>query len=138
MDKNNYKDIVSINPRYWSIINGMMNKEDREKFLSLVNSTHFETPDGRYSNRFFPVISCYHRAWFSAKEISENYNCDTYYEKKDNFHSSTLLKYARMGLMEVDKSTTPHLYTLPTDFFVSNDLRITFKGQDSHIKWTDF
>lgn len=123
----NVNDIVSMSRKYENKC--IFEKaEGYEKFMYLINHTHlFDDEDG-YSNHFFYKCNNYHRNWKTAKEINEMVEsmCDTP-TPKYTYISSTLGKYVRMGLMEVDKSVSPHRYTLPVDFFETNDLRIHFQ-----------
>ena len=119
------KSIVSMNRKYSDRFHFECYWE-YEKFMYLIDLTHFEDGSGRYSNHFFYACNDYHRNWKTAKEISEMVEACSDDTPEYTYNGSTLGKYARMGLMEVDKSVKPHLYTLPVDFFVSNDLRINF------------
>ena len=119
--------VVGINPKYSMIINHKFNCwDDQNKFMKLVDASHFETVFDEYGNYFFPVSQRYRQRFLTAKEISE-YMDDTY-------TAPTLMKYVRMGLMEMEKGK-PNIYCFPADFFVSNDLSIDFKAskQGKHI-----
>ena len=123
--KNKWNDVVSVSRKYGDRCR-FSHWEDYDKFMDLVNSTHFETVNG-YSNRFFPQCYGGKRKWFSSREINENYLDDTDYEGKNTYSAQTLLSYVRLGLMEVRKDTKPYLYSFPVDFFETNDLRIKFR-----------
>lgn len=126
---NKFNDIVSMSPRYKYMCK-FDNTGEYDKFMYLIDLTHFEDGSGRYSNHFFYASANYHRNWKTAKEINEMveaFNGDEDdYTPKYTYTGATLGKYVRMGLMEVSKGK-PNLYTLPIDFFTTNDLRISFR-----------
>ena len=118
---NKYIDngIVGINPKYSAIINHKFDCwGDQHRFMKLVNASHYELPNGRYNNFFFLASNLYRQYFRTAREISD---C-----VEENYASATLMKYVRMGLMEMKKGK-PNTYCLPADFFISNDLSIDFK-----------
>lgn len=117
-------NIVSMSRKYGDKCR-FSNTGDYDKFMYLINLTHFKDGSGRYSNHFFYASANYHRNWKTAKEINEmiEANTDT---PKYTYTGATLGMYVRMGLMEVSKGK-PNAYTLPIDFFQTNDLRIKFK-----------
>lgn len=119
-------DFISINPKYKRIID-KLEKENRVKFLAMVARSGWT--GSRYTNYFFPATSDYHQQFHSAKEISD-------YVGEYKYQGSTLIKFARMGLMEIEEGC-PNKYCLPFDFFLTNDLSITFKG-DKEMKIEDF
>ena len=128
--ENNWKETVSISRKYGDKCR-FLYREDYDKFMDLVNSTHLSVGLGEedeYSNRFFPQCYGGKRQWFPASEINDNYKMDTDYRGKFRYTAPTLLSYVKLGLMEVRKDTKPYLYSFPVDFFETNDLRIKFKG----------
>jgi len=111
--------VVGINPKYSVIINHKFdNQGERNKFMKLVDASHFVLPDGRYNNFFFLASNRYRQYFRTMREISDDMD--------DNYAPATLMKYVRMGLMEMEKGK-PNTYCFPADFFTSNDLSIDFK-----------
>ena len=116
--------IVGINPKYQPIINhGFDCWGNQNNFMKLVNASHCEVlTDGGYNNFFFLASNRYRQYFRTAREIS------AYVE--ENYAPATLMKYVRMGLMEMEKGK-PNTYCFPADFFISNDLSIDFKPNKS-------
>ena len=127
--ENNWKETVSISRKYGDKCR-FLYREDYDKFMDLVNSTHLSVgvrEEDEYSKRFFPQCYGGKRQWFSASEINDNYKVDTGFSGKNRYTAPTLLSYVKLGLMEVRKDTKPYLYSFPVDFFETNDLRIKFR-----------
>lgn len=116
--------IVGINPKYQPIINyGFDCWGSQNNFMKLVNASHNELYHGEYNNFFFLKSNSYRQHFRTAREISD-------YVVEENYAPATLMKYVRMGLMEIEKGK-PNTYCFPADFFISNDLSIDFKPNKS-------
>jgi len=117
--------VVGINPKYQPIINyGFDCWGSQNKFMKLVDASHndIDIYDQEYNNFFFLSSNRYRQHFRTAKEISAYMD--------DNYTAATLMKYVRMGLMEMEKGK-PNTYCFPADFFTSNDLSIDFKPNKS-------
>lgn len=117
--------IVGINPKYSMIINHKFdNQGERNKFMKLVDASHNDINiyDKEYNNFFFLSSNKYRQHFRTMSEISAYMD--------DNYAPATLMKYVRIGLMEIEKGK-PNTYCFPADFFTSNDLSIDFKPNKS-------
>lgn len=118
-------EMISINPKYKNIIDYRLNDaESKKNFMFLVNQaiktiTHYDE------------ISDFER--FMYRKNSNGMFYATGITTKGIYNitgirvaGQTMMKFARVGLMELKKDGGCNRYFFPYDFFITNDLSIKF------------